>query len=197
MAEMTSKSVVDETATVDTAVADNQMAENTTKKVTKKTAAKKATVTKTVEVEPLDDSDEIEVVSLIPNVSYKDKKTEDFYEWDEVGHSEYLSYETLKNMWRNHKGYFRKMWLKPMDDRVIQKFGLTKMYEEYEFLIDESNYTKANINKICSKISSAPNAMKHSFVTKIKDMVISGEVSDVSVIRAIENHLHIDLISLL
>ena len=78
----------------------------------------------TVKVEPLNDSDEIEVVSLIPNVSYKDSKTLDIYKWEEIGHVEYMTFETLKNMWRNNKGYFKNMWLKPNDDRVVNKFGL-------------------------------------------------------------------------
>ena len=86
-------------------------------------------------VKPLVDTDEIEVISLIPHVSYQDNRTNDFYEWEQVGHSEFLTYDTLKNMWRNSKGYFKDLWLKPLDDRVINKFGLTKNYKKYGFLI--------------------------------------------------------------
>ena len=53
---------------------------------------------KIVKSKDLNDSDEIEVVSLIPNVSYKDSKTLDMYEWDEVGHAECMTFETLKNL---------------------------------------------------------------------------------------------------
>lgn len=152
---------------------------------------------KTINAEPLNDSDEIEVVSLIPNVSYKDSKTGDMYEWDEVGHVEYMTFDTLKNMWRSYKGYFRNMWLKPKDDRIINKFGLTKTFEKYEYLMDESNYTKKNMNAVCDAISSTPNALKRSICNKIKDMVISGKVTDVSVIRKLEKHLDLDLIDFL
>ena len=34
-------------------------------------------------IKPLNDFDEIEVVSLIPNISYKDSKTGDFYEFNQ------------------------------------------------------------------------------------------------------------------
>lgn len=152
---------------------------------------------KTVKAEALNDSDEIEVVALIPNVSYKDSKTLDMYEWDLAGHTEYMSFETLKNMWRSHKGYFKNMWLKPNDDRVINKFGLTKTFEKYEYLMEPSNYTKKNIGKICDSITSTPNGLKIALCDKIKDMVVNGEVSDVSVIRALENRLNIDLIEFL
>lgn len=152
---------------------------------------------KSINAEPLLDSDEINVVSLIPNVSYKDSKTLDVYEWDDVGHVEPMTFEVLKNMWRNNKGYFKNMWLKPEDSRVINKFGLKKTFEKYEYLMNASNYTKKNIKDICSTISDTPNGLKVSICGKIKNMVINGELSDVSVIRTLEKHLKIDLIDFL
>lgn len=152
---------------------------------------------KSIKVEPLDDSDEIEVVSLVPNVSYKDSKTLDMYEWHETGHVEYMTFDTLKNMWRNNKGYFKNLWLKPLDDRVINKFSLTPTFEKYEYLMDGSNYTKKNINTICDAIKSTPNGLKFAICNKVKNLVINGEVTDISVIRTLENRLQIDLIEFL
>ena len=148
-------------------------------------------------IEPLNDYDEIAVVSLIPNISYKDSKTGDFYEWDEIGHVEYMTFDILKNMWRGHKGYFRNMWLKPNDDRVINKFGLTKTFEKYEFLMEKSNYTRKNIDTICETISGTPNGLKAAIYDKVKNLVIDGDITDVSVIRKLENRLKIDLIEFL
>lgn len=148
-------------------------------------------------VKPLEDSDEIAVISLVPNVSYKDSKTLDMYEWHEVGHIEYMTFDTLKNMWRNNKGYFKNLWLKPNDDRVINKFGLTKTFEKYEYLMDGSNYTKKNINLICDAIKGTPNGLKIAICDKVKSLVIDGEVTDVFVIRELEKRLHIDLIDFL
>ena len=176
--------VVEETK--ETAVEMNE--EN--KKNTKKTVKEEP-------VKPLEDSEEIEVVSLIPNVSYKDSKTFDIYKWEETGHVEYMTFETLKNMWRNNKGYFKNMWLKPNDDRVVKKFGLTKTFEKYEYLMDSSNYTKKNIKDICSAISDMPNGLKKSVYSKVKNLVIDGEISNISVIRELEKQLKVDLISFL
>lgn len=152
---------------------------------------------KTVKAEPLKDDDEIEVEALVANVSYKDKPTGDMYEWDDVGHIEFMTFGTLKNMWRLHKGYFRNMWLKPNDDRVINQFGLTKMFNEYEYLMNASNYTKKNIKTVCDKISETPNGLKFAICDKIKSMVVSGDVSDVFVIKELEKRLKIDLIEFL
>ena len=158
---------------------------------------KEANIVKKISVKPLEDSDEVDVVSLIPNVSYKDSKTGDMYEWDEIGHVEIMTFETLKNMWRNNKGYFKNMWLKPDDDRVINKFGLVKTFEKYEYLMNESNYTNINIEEICSTISNAPNELKYSIVNKVKDLISTGKLVDIKVIRKLEKRLNLDLISLL
>lgn len=169
---------------------ENDIVEEMNEKTTKNTK-------KLANVGPLEDSDEIEVISLVSNVSYKDSKTLDTYEWREIGHVEYMTFETLKNMWRSHKGYFKNLWLKPNDDRVINKFSLTKTFENYEYLMDASNYTKKNINEICKAIKSTPNGLKWSICDKVKSLVISGEIANISVIRELEKSLRIDLISFL
>lgn len=152
---------------------------------------------KSTNTEPLNDSDEIEVISLVSNVSYRDSKTLDMYEWLEIGHVEYMTFEILKNMWRNNKGYFKNLWLKPNDERVINKFGLTKTFKDYEYLMNGSNYTKKNIGSICEAIKKTPNALKMAICDKVKSLVINGEISNVSVIRELEKSLHIDLIDFL
>lgn len=191
MSRTAAKSVDEMATVVDSTVANV----SETEKENVKEVPKIKNVVKKISSEPLNDSDEIDVVSLIPNVSYKDSKTGDMYEWDEVGHSELMTFETLKNMWRNHKGYFRNMWLKPLDDRIINKFGLTKTFEKYEFLMDSSNYTRANVKELCSVISNTPNELKYSIVNKIKDLIANGNLSDVVVIRDLEKHFNLDLIS--
>lgn len=183
MARTATNSTVEDIVNVD---ATEEMNEETIK-----------TTKKTVKAQPLEDSDEIEIISLVPNVSYKDSKTLDMYEWHEVGHIEYMTFDTLKNMWRNNKGYFKNLWLKPNDDRVINKFGLTKTFEKYEYLMDGSNYTKKNIKTICDAIKATPNGLKFAICDKVKNLVISGEVTDVSVIKELEKRLQIDLIDFL
>lgn len=179
MARTATNSAVEDIMSVDTVT---EMNEETTK-----------TTKKSIKAQPLEDSDEIEVVSLVPNVSYKDRKTLDMYDWREVGHIEYMTFDILKNMWRTDKGYFKNLWLKPMDDRVINKFGLTKTFEKYEYLMDGSNYTKKNIKAICDAIKETPNGLKFAICTKVKNLVVDGELTDVFVIRELEKRLQIDL----
>lgn len=146
----------------------------------------------------LDDREEIEVVALIPNVSYYDRATGDRYEWERAGDVEYMTVEAIQRMRRNSRGYFEDMCLRPNDERVIEKFGMQRYYEQYDYLMDPANYTRGNINGLLDRFSEIrSNSLKSSIVTKIKDMISAGELSDASVIRAIEKRLDIDLISLL
>ena len=164
-------------------------------------AAKKSVTTKkndATSAKELDDKEEIEVVALIPNVSYYDKATGDRYEWDNAGDVEYMTVEAIQRMRRNSRGYFEDMCVKPNDERVIKKFGMERYYEQHDYLMDASNYTKDNIANVLDKFSSLrSNSLKSSIVNKIKDMIANGELSDAVVIRAIEKRLDIDLISLL
>ena len=164
-------------------------------------AAKKSVTTKkndATNVKELDDKEEIEVIALIPNVSYYDRATGDRYEWENAGDVEYMTVEAIQRMRRNSRGYFEDMCVKPNDERVIKKFGMERYYEQHDYLMDASNYTKDNITNVLDKFSSLrSNSLKSSIVNKIKDMISNGELSDAVVIRAIEKRLDIDLISLL
>lgn len=164
-------------------------------------AAKKSVTTKkndATNVKELDDKEEIEVVALIPNVSYYDKATGDRYEWENAGDVEYMTVEAIQRMRRNSRGYFEDMCIKPNDERVIKKFGMERYYEQHDYLMDASNYTKDNITNVLDRFSSLrSNSLKSSIVNKIKDMISNGELSEAVVIRAIEKRLDIDLISLL
>lgn len=153
---------------------------------------------KVVNATPLRDDDEITIVSLIPNVSYKDAKNNDFYEWDEVGHEESMTYSSLKDMNRNHKSYFKELWLKPKDERVVKAFGLESIYKTYADLMSGEIYVSSNMDLIKEKFDALPpRGIKATVVTKIKSMVVSGEISDVKVVRNLERILQIDLFDLL
>lgn len=165
---------------------------------TKRTSGRRKNARQSADVEDaLSDLDVIEVMSLIPNVVYEDNRTGNYYEWEEIGHCEDMTFDEVKNMHRKHKTYFNDMWLKPLDERVIKKLGLTRTYDKYDFLVDESNYTNDHIDEVLDGLSSATASLKIAIVNRIKDMVADGTVSDIKVVRKLEKRLDIDLISFL
>lgn len=194
--------VVDAAAVDDSTVAavnsvEENMNDETATAVTKRTSRRKNTRQSADVEDTLSDSDMIEVESLIPNVVYEDSRTGNYYEWSEIGHCEDMTFDEVKNMHRKHKTYFNDMWLKPLDERVIKKLGLSRTYDKYNFLVDESNYTNDNIDEVLDGLSSAPASLKIAIVNRIKDMVSDGTVSDIKVVRKLEKRLDIDLISFL
>lgn len=152
------------------------------------TKAKKVAIT---------DDEEIEVVSLIPNVSYFDKATDDTYKWKEVDETLYLPFGVIKNMWRNHKGFLKNFCLKLSDKRAIENLGLTKVYEKYDFLTDASQYTVENLNNILETIDSADLGLKTSVCNRIKNLISQGKIENARVIFALDKKFDADLISLL
>lgn len=194
---------VDAATVEDSAVAavnsvEENMNDETATAVTKRASNRRKNTRQSADVEDaLSDSDVLEVESLIPNVVYEDNRTGNYYEWGEIGHCEDMSFDEIKNMHRKHKAYFTDMWLKPLDERVIKKLGLSRTYDKYDFLVDESNYTNDHIDEVLDGLSSAPASLKIAIVNRIKDMVADGTVSDIKVVRKLEKRLDIDLISFL
>ena len=187
----TTSATVDETMVAENSqnvVVDNVEIEEKTKSKTRKVVDDEKVV------EPLQDTDDIEVIALIPNISYKDNKTLDFYEWKNIGDIEEIPFEVLKNMYRNHRGYFRNLWLKPLDDRVIDKFKLRKLYDSHEKLINIDNYTIDNIFDICEEIHKLPNSSKLSLLSLIRNSVDEGKIQDIRIIKQLESSLNISLI---
>lgn len=172
---------------IDTATVDKTVAVNT---VDIKSEEKE-------EIRELENSDEIRVISLIPNVSYLDSHSGDYYEWDETGHEEIMTFETLKNMWRTSKGYFRNLWLKPLDSRVIKKFSLEKVFDKYESLMNVDSYNRKNIDSIIKDIDSVSPSLKFSIFNFLKENVIAGNISDTVVLRKLERKFDFELIDLI
>lgn len=189
--------VEDSTVAAVDSVEENMNDKNATA-TAKRASNKRKNVRQSADVEDaLSDLDVIEVTSLIPNVVYEDNRTGNYYEWEEIGHCEDMTFDEVKNMHRKYKAYFNDMWLKPLDERVIKKLGLSRTYDKYNFLVDESNYTNNHIDEVLDGLSSAPASLKIAIVNRIKDMVADGTVSDIKVVRNLEKRLDIDLISFL
>jgi len=143
----------------------------------------------------IDENEEIQIESLIPNVDYYDEASYNNFSWGEVGHIEYIPFGIVNNIWRNHRGYFVNLWIRPLDERVIKKFRLDKTYEKYDFVLDKENYTRDNVDKIFDIISSMPNSSKISIINKIKAFVMTGEVTDVSVLVPLGRKLDVDFVN--
>lgn len=144
---------------------------------------------------PLDDKEEVEVIALVPNVSYEDKKTGDIYEWKNVGDVELMTVETLKNMHRSFRAYFTNLWIKPNDERVIKELRLERNYEQYEKVLTIGNYKK-DADAMCDIIKTLNSTLKFSIFMRIQNWVSNGDISDIKTIKTLERRLGLDLFDL-
>lgn len=152
----------------------------------------------TIKEKDINDSDEVVIVSLIPNVSYKDNKNGDYYKWDEIGHEELMQFSVVKDMYRNYRGYFENLWIRPKDENVVNKLNLNRLYKKYDYLIDIKNYTKDNIEFICSEIelmNSRNSNLKFALFSRIVDSVQKEEITDFSVIKMLSKKFNLDLLN--
>lgn len=117
------------------------------------------------------------------------------YIWESVGHIEYMAFSVLKDMWRSHKGYFRNLVLKPLDERVVSHFSLQNLYDSYDYLMDSKNYTRDKIADVCNKILDTPSGLRNTIYGNIRAMVDDGKMTDINIIKYIDNTLGMELLS--
>jgi hypothetical protein len=144
---------------------------------------------------PLDNSDEIECTSNIPNVSYLDKKTGDYYKWENVGDTESIPVAVLKDMYRNHT-YLQNLIVTVKDGRVIKLFRLEKAYKSYDALLSSKSYSIKEISKIKEQARNLTHGLKRTVATRIITMVKTGELSDTKVLWELEKLFNLELIEL-
>jgi hypothetical protein len=148
-------------------------------------------------IEPLTDDTDIEVVSLVKNVSYFDEKTGDRYVWEEIGDVNYIPFGVLKNMYRHFKGYFLGYYIRPNDERVIKQFKLERTYKKYDDVLNKDNFVGKKIDALCEVIKNLPDALKFTTFARIQTWVSDGEITDITVVRTLEKVFGLDLYSLL
>lgn len=151
----------------------------------------------TTKEKPLQDSDLIECVAQIPNLSYEDKKTGDFYRWDKVGDVEEIRFDVLKDMFRSANSYIKYFLFTFSDKRVIKHFRVENLYDNYQKLILEESYTRDGIKDIQEILPTLPKGLINTIITKVKALVVDEKITDVQVIRSLEKMFDIDLIYLL
>lgn len=150
--------------------------------------ARKKIIEETVVTKELQPDDIIEIEAIVPNVEYYNSKSGNRYSWSETGQVEQMPYEDFLDIWRNHRGYINDLVLRPKDKRVIEKYNLKKVYDNYDFILNSKNYTVSNLNKIFEILDKSANSVKINVLSKIKSMVADNEVTNINVVKSIEKH---------
>lgn len=159
--------------------------ENPDGAVSKKTAPATSTT--------LNDETKVSVKSLVPAVYYSCTTTFESFAWVEVGDVQEMTYKQLRMMKTKHPRYFNDKWLLPMDNNVVKKLGLEKVYANNMNRGDMKKLYGSNVVEVEELLSGLSNEAKTKLAQRVEDDVKNGKIANVKVIRALEKHLGVEL----
>ncbi len=147
--------------------------------------------------EILNDDMKITVQALVPNVYYTCTATFEAFNWLEVGDTQEMTYKQIKFMNMKHQRYFSDRWLKPLNDDVLERLKLKKYFE--------NNLSRGDLKLLCGNDVGAVEEMlttlnpdaKSKLAKKAVKAAKDGWISNVKIIRLIEQHLGVEILDLI
>lgn len=144
----------------------------------------------------LTDDTRIVVEARVPAVYYTCPVTFETFSWLEVGDTQEMTYKQIRIMNTKHPRYFSERWLKPLNDDVLEKLKLTKYYE--------SNLSRSDLKLLFGNDVGAAEEMltslnpdaKSELAKKAIKAAKDGRISNVKIIRLIEQHLGVEIMDL-
>lgn len=165
---------------------------------TTKTQAVEETVqpkqeTKKVAPKQVDVSRRVEVINMSQaSFYYSAKRGNGYLELGEYLDSDFMTIEDLQIMKNTAKGVFEKGWLFIDDEEAVEYLGLQR-YMDKMILPDElDSIFNKSVDEIKTVMESISSSMKENIYLALKQKFQNGSISDVHVIRAIEDSLGVD-----
>ena len=115
----------------------------------------------------------------------------------EVGDTQEMTYKQIKFMNMKHQRYFSDRWLKPLNDDVLERLKLKKYFE--------NNLSRGDLKLLCGNDVGAVEEMlttlnpdaKSKLAKKAVKAAKDGWISNVKIIRLIEQHLGVEILDLI
>lgn len=115
----------------------------------------------------------------------------------EVGDTQEMTYKQIRIMNMKHPRYFSDRWLKPLNDDVLERLKLKKYFE--------NNLSRGDLKLLCGNDVGAVEEMlttlnpdaKSKLAKKAVKAAKDGWISNVKIIRLIEQHLGVEILDLI
>lgn len=169
--------------------------EKPVKKTAAKSTAKKTTTTtrKRTTKPKLDLSQEVLVINMSQaSFIYEARKGNGFLELDEYLDSDYMTIEDLQIMKNSNRGIFEKGWLFVDDEEAVKFLGIKKYMDKVLLPEQLNDLFELDTNVLKEELAKFSSSIKENIYQTMKLKYEAGELTNVHVIRAIEESLNVD-----
>ncbi|EGQ3927957.1 hypothetical protein I0618_002454 [Staphylococcus pseudintermedius] len=169
--------------------------EKPVKKTAAKSTAKKTTTTtrKRTTKPKLDLSQEVLVINMSQaSFIYEARKGNGFLELDEYLDSDYMTIEDLQIMKNSNRGIFEKGWLFVDDKEAVEFLGIKKYMDKVLLPEQLNDLFELDTNVLKEELAKFSSSIKENIYQTMKLKYEAGELTNVHVIRAIEESLNVD-----
>lgn len=127
-------------------------------------------------------------------LTYKARSTNAIYRWNNIGAIEYMSVAELNEMNNYKRSYLNKPLVVLLDERAIKKFRLQSVYENVAKINNLKHLFKQTPAVIERTIDNALDVnMRDILISKSRQMIKNGTLTDINVIKLLERKLQHDL----
>lgn len=125
---------------------------------------------------------------------YKSRTTNAVFRWNAIGAVEYMRVDEINEMNNYKNDFLRKPLVILMDEKAIKKFRLTPVYENVAKINNLSSIFKQDEMTIRKTIRDAIDVnMRDILISKVRQMYKNKKLTDINVIRLLEDELKFDL----
>lgn len=127
---------------------------------------------------------------------YKSRSNNATYIWNEIGAVEHMTIAAITEMNNYNIDFLRRPLVILLDERAIKQFRLTDVYEKVAQINNLKTLFKSDLKTISNIIDDVLEAnMRDMLISKVRAMYKKNTLTDVRVIKLLEDKLQFDLTS--
>ncbi len=127
---------------------------------------------------------------------YKSRSNNATYIWNEIGAVEHMTIAAITEMNNYNIDFLRRPLVILLDERAVKQFRLTDVYEKVAQINNLKTLFKSDLKTISNIIDDVLKAdMRDMLISKVRTMYKKNTLTDVRVIKLLEQKLQFDLAS--
>lgn len=130
-------------------------------------------------------------------LTYISKKTGLETVWSEFGDEEYIDVAELLTMKSSQPKFLKEPWVFIDDEDIIDYLGLKELYKTIIPIDEVEDFFNLSVNEARKILPKLPKGMKTLIAEKARKGIQEGTLSNIQLVRLLEQELQLDLISLM